>query len=54
MELSIQAEIDRCIQQENRCIEDWHKTGEWGALLGLNDWFCEECILRKYERDKEI
>lgn len=54
METFIKVEIDRCIQEQNRCLSDWCRTGDRGALLGLNDFFAEEAIIRKYERNKEV
>lgn len=53
-QLIINIEIEKCIKEQIRCRNDWRRTNEVGALLGLNDYFCEEAILRKYERDKKV
>ena len=45
MVLSIAGEIERCRKEQKRCLNDWERTGEVGALLGVTDWFTEEYIL---------
>ena len=45
--MDLEAELLRCIQEQERISEELKVNYCFGAWLGLQDWLKEECCIRK-------